>query len=664
MNEKKKQEIPWMIFISIIVGTTIFLLLYGVAPLNVTYDDWLRGSDDISQHYLGWLAFRNAGWQFPLGLHDYLTNPYPISIVYTDSIPLFAIFFKLLSPILPETFQYFGIYILLSFILQAFLAILLVRRVSSSKVVWALTAILFVVTPVMLFRCFVHSALSGQFLILIAYCLWAYSEKLGYVKEMILWILLGVISVAIHLYFVPMIGLILAARILEGLLKKNWKTIVLMIGLAAGVFTSAWLLGIFSSGTSGSSWGLGYYNANLNALFNAQGKSHILKSLPYMPGQEEGFAYLGLGVILLLLIAVGIQLWKTKSRKNKINWKRVLTCTVLVIITLMLAMSVTWTWNDHELLTLSIPERLADILSIFRSSGRFMWVIIYGILIYAVYVIIRNQKKWVPVILAGCVLIQCLDVGTFYQRKVTYGVIETTDLDEFFMEASKDNTHVVMVNNINYYGTMGLRDDLFEIAWQAEKNHMTMNKFLCSRGEGLVEVWSHDTEKMMEELRIGNADRNTIYVFTKQYVWNEEFQDLKLYEVDGYIIGTYQEYEAAPYILENEFFEIELKKDYCVANGYDTEQGRILQENGISYGPYMTLKPGNYRVRITGQALDDCFYTVSPEVSLLEKNHTDTRIEYVFSLSEETDNIEFYVGNTGSENTILQSIIVWKEAEE
>lgn len=189
---------------------------------------------------------------------------------------------------------------------------------------------------------------------------------------------------------------------------------------------------------------------------------------------------------------------------------------------------------------------------------------------------------------------------------------------------------------------------------------MTMNKFLCSRGEGLVEVWSHDTEKMMEELRIGNADRNTIYVFTKQYVWNEEFQDLKLYEVDGYIIGTYQEYEAAPYILENEFFEIELKKDYCVANGYDTEQGRILHEEGISYGPYMTLPAGEYKVLINGQGLEHCFYTVAPDIAILEQNHTDYIIEYEFSLNQERDNIEFYVNNTGTEDIIIQSITIFK----
>ncbi len=65
---------------------------------------------DPSQHYLGWEFYRRSDWFFPLGLTDQLAYPLKTSVIYTDSIPLFAVFFKLFRHILPAQFQYFGIW--------------------------------------------------------------------------------------------------------------------------------------------------------------------------------------------------------------------------------------------------------------------------------------------------------------------------------------------------------------------------------------------------------------------------------------------------------------------------------------------------------------------------------------------------------------------------
>lgn len=46
-----------------------FCLIYGVQILDPTYVDWLlSGRDatqDLTEHYLGWVAFRNAPWGEP-----------------------------------------------------------------------------------------------------------------------------------------------------------------------------------------------------------------------------------------------------------------------------------------------------------------------------------------------------------------------------------------------------------------------------------------------------------------------------------------------------------------------------------------------------------------------------------------------------------------------
>ena len=72
--------------------------------------------------------YRNGDWTFPIGLTDQLAYPYYTSVIFTDSIPIFAVFFKLLSPILPANFQYFGFWGILCFGLQGMLAAKILKK--------------------------------------------------------------------------------------------------------------------------------------------------------------------------------------------------------------------------------------------------------------------------------------------------------------------------------------------------------------------------------------------------------------------------------------------------------------------------------------------------------------------------------------------------------
>ena len=109
------------LIIPCLLGGALFIIIYGLTPLNVQNDSWIMaGYDetDIIQHYSGWIAFRNSEWAFPIGLAGDMACEDGTYISYTDSIPWVAIIFKLIRGILPDTFQYFGIYTLLCYILQ------------------------------------------------------------------------------------------------------------------------------------------------------------------------------------------------------------------------------------------------------------------------------------------------------------------------------------------------------------------------------------------------------------------------------------------------------------------------------------------------------------------------------------------------------------------
>jgi len=107
---------PYVIFaLGGLMGFVVFTLTYGLKVVDPTNIEWLLGGGDIKQHYLGWEFFRREDWSFPLGAIHQLAYPYGVSVTYTDSIPLMAIPFKLFSSVLPEHFQYLGIWGLLSY---------------------------------------------------------------------------------------------------------------------------------------------------------------------------------------------------------------------------------------------------------------------------------------------------------------------------------------------------------------------------------------------------------------------------------------------------------------------------------------------------------------------------------------------------------------------
>lgn len=148
MNMKRLKRIyasPWLTYMIVSMIAIIgFVYIYGVHVLNPTYTDWLikDAHYDLSQHYLGWKAYRNGDWTFPIGNTDYLLYPSKTSVIFTDSIPCLAVLFKLLSPVLPEEFQYFGLWGIMCFVLQAVFSARIINRFTNSRIVIVLTSTL------------------------------------------------------------------------------------------------------------------------------------------------------------------------------------------------------------------------------------------------------------------------------------------------------------------------------------------------------------------------------------------------------------------------------------------------------------------------------------------------------------------------------------------
>ncbi|GFI22935.1 hypothetical protein IMSAGC011_01712 [Lachnospiraceae bacterium] len=546
---REREENDRVLFgLAALIGSIAFILIYGVSVLNPVYDDWLLGQGDLTQHYLGWCFYRRAEWTFPIGLTNNLAYPSYTSVIFTDSIPLLAVFFKILSPLLPEPFQYFGWWGILSFALQGYFSAKILREFSLGKIETLIGSIFFVVSPIVIERMFRHTALGGHWLILMAIYLFVRHRKdyQNWKKTTFYWGGIGALIAAIHLYFLPMCGAFLCGYFLCSFLRD--KSIRLNrflpgVSFAGAIVLVTYLLGGFSTRATPSADGLGECSFNLNGFFNEKGYSRFFDALPmYYESQYEGFAYLGLGVFILATIAVIFILIETIRKRGRWlqnYYAEVLSGILIAIGLILFAASPTVTWNNKLLFVLTDSSTLTNYWSIFRATGRIIWPVCY--LIYII-VIVCNGKLWgtviqknnrmsiVPVfVLAFCCFLQLFDINKKLEGQKKWLEGNSTYIsslqDEVWELLTNQETlaHFVWVSN-NFENRQ-----ILEMAKWAYDNMLTMNIFYFARGISVIE----DTQYSLQ-----HPDDTYVFVFTQEEI--AEYLDcgLNFYEAGTYIVGT------------------------------------------------------------------------------------------------------------------------------
>ncbi len=494
----------------VLAATLIFCISWGPRVLIPTYVDWLMAGGDLSQHYIGWNSFRNSPWLFPFGMTRQLTYPFATSVIFTDSIPLFAVFFKILSPILPNNFQYFGLFGLITHILQGLLGAKILRLFIKNKWQIFLGSIFFAASPLVIYRMFMHTALAGQWVLLLAiYALLV--EGLSLKKETILWALIGFLTSSIHIYFLGMNGIILAGLCLKKILqKKGAKSFFLppLAFLGASLLT-LYLLGGFSSEViAASAAGLGYFSMNLNALFSSGDWGCLIwKKLPKLEGQYEGFSYLGAGMIPMFLLAIVAFFFVKRRTYLKETWKTWLPIMLVFGAEFVFALSNKVAIGKTVLFTVPLPDVVKEYWGIFRSTGRFSWVCLYLIFVFSLVIIHQIPKKYVAtIIIALALLIQLIDmkpVFDYYRSIYNQTKVHNPKLlqDPGWKSIAEDDKikHIFVATNIP-------KPELYVIANMALKNHKTMNRFNISHGDQ-----SFFTAKFRELVR--HPQQDSVYIF-------------------------------------------------------------------------------------------------------------------------------------------------------
>ncbi len=379
------------VWLAMLGGVGAFLMATGGAVLDPRRTDWLFLAPDSATAFLGWQFFRQAPLlQWPLGANPGYGMELGTSLVFSDSIPLLGFIFKPFAGLLPDVFQYFGLWVLLSLVLQALFAYKLLGRFSQDRWLTLLGSAFFVLAPVCLARLQQHFALLGHWTVLAALYLY-FAPRFSRAA----WLLLLAGSALIHFYFLAMAALILGADLWQRCWRREIAAARAAGYLAAGAALSLavmWLAGYFVVGHSVEESGYGRFRMNLLSLADANNLwSRLLPDLPSTQDEDEGFNYLGLGILLLALVAAGAAL--LQRRAAALERSTMVPLLLLSLGLLVLAASNRVALGRLELFDYSIPGLLAPAAGAMRVSGRLFWPVYYVIYLGILVLVFRALPR-------------------------------------------------------------------------------------------------------------------------------------------------------------------------------------------------------------------------------------------------------------------------------
>jgi hypothetical protein len=516
-------------YIPILLGIIFFYLVVGLGPLDPQNLSWIFGRFDPPQHYLGWVFYRNSPWSFPIGLNPSFGIDIGNSIVYTDSLPLLAIPLKLISPLLPKVFQYIGIWLLICFVMQAYFSWKIITIASNNFWILLFGTALLAFSPPMFWRAYTPSgtqaALAAHFLILAAFYLILKKDQ---VLRAIYWGTLLLIGVLTHFYLFAMVAILWISGLLDQVISKKTLTrkqaSYEVISIFVLVLVCAWQAGYFAiSSSSGVEQGYGFLKLNLLSPLDPNGWSFVLPNIPIQTTWGEGFNYLGLGIILAILFSLGL-LFIASVAQNYPAFKNALHLAsnhrfLLIALLLLLLDAITNNVGvGAKEFTFELPAFLHAPLNILRSSARMYWPIHYGLIICALFVIIKllSTKKTI-VILGILLVIQIVDTShgwlTIRQnlaQDMSNEVHSPLLKDPFWQSAAKSYKKIIRIPA----GTQTL--NWLQFATLAAENEISTNSIYLARIDS--QQLKLANSKLIDALKSGSYDRSALYILEQRFI--------------------------------------------------------------------------------------------------------------------------------------------------
>jgi hypothetical protein len=551
--------------------------------LNPFETEWLlaywKGSIDSAAHYLGWEFFRQAPlWQWPPGRSPNLGPIDGSGVGLTDSIPLFAFIFKPLTFWFTKPFQYFGIWVLTCFVLQAVFAWKLLTIWVKHWEHALLGTYFFCFAPIFLDRIIIHLAIAGHWVLLASLYL-LLSDEFKFKR----WLFVGVISALVQPYLAVIVSVLFFARLLIRFTRNHNAVDVLkyILVFCFSLFAALWSSGLFAFGFNQvQANGFGMFSSNLLSLVDPgypNGErvpwSRFIPNPWQTETQYEGFNYIGTGVIALLIFGF-LPRFVASSVKSRVTQVFVIAVFVstsvifgydklvpLVILGLVVSTVISFFFDgypqkmreniiimlaclglfvvglsnsiyvgNYHVGNFSLPPFALQFFAVIRASGRMIWPLTFLVIAISIVLTSRFLGRLVAsVALVGAIGLQAYDsipaVAVSKSMFVREGPPDFL-ISPLWQEIGKRYSNILIVFPSDFPILQPVNPDFwaadYSFLWRelgifALENDMSINAFYFMREAHLRD------ERASVDLRIdlhaGNIDPDTLYVFTNSHYW-------------------------------------------------------------------------------------------------------------------------------------------------
>ena len=366
-----------------------------VAVVAALFGAWFVGWGNVLPGSMAWLDVGDVGasqaaWEYfrAAPLIQWPITALPNYGVEWGSIfqgmagnVLVALPLKVVSPLLPDDFQYLGAWVVACFVAQAVILQRLFAATGLGRTERLLGALVVTLSPILLFRIGVlmHLDLGGQWLIALSLLLYrtapARSRR---------WWAFFLVAAAVNVYLFAMTFAVWCAAWWRDEVQPAGRSVRgAVTGFALGVtaaFASLWVLGFFAFRDSAT--GYGFFRVNAAAFVNpgyspTESFSGLLdrfgslRARQFATEEGEGFAYVGLAPLVALpFLAAALVAGRLRWLRRNAALAVVTTVLFLVAVSnrvVVVRREWTYWW----------PDVLLDARQVFRSSGRFAWLLAY-----------------------------------------------------------------------------------------------------------------------------------------------------------------------------------------------------------------------------------------------------------------------------------------------
>lgn len=530
--------------------------LFVIGPLNAlpSHRAWLNRGD-LASLQLGWEFFRQSPVaQWPLtAVPNYGAG---FRTVLTTGNALIELPLKFLSPILPTSFQYVGMWIIACFALQGFFAVRLLSNFIQDPISQFIGSILFISAPTLLFRIAIagHPILGAHWLIL-----WALHLYFSKSKSANTWSILVCVALMINIYIAVMVSIIYFSSLVRlkidpALKNEEVQLAKLILKPITTLIVTFVAMGFLEYG--GSTLGTGFFQMNLlafvkpgftvNNSFSFIGDQiNVFGLQDLLSSEGEGFQYLGLGVVLGFS-ALMLRVYKIRKSPNWVQYMPIIAACVFLFL---VALSNRVIVAQREFVY-PLPEFLLNLRQSFRAATRFAWPAYYVTITFVVVSISKVSKirKRNLVFLMLFAVINVVDqapgMAYAHQQIVSQSAYISPLVDPTWKVLGQRYKQINLYPNFDLQVGGGSVDEefwntrWFYFAQFAVDNHLSTGFGYFSRP--ITQYLGESNSKMLLDLEIGSPMPDTIYIISNKAFWENAKSFLEnpgdALVIDGYFV--------------------------------------------------------------------------------------------------------------------------------